>query len=138
MLKALDSLNRVRILRYLSDRIASVREVAAALELATSTAAVHIETLEDAGIIRTELAPASRGLQKVCARMYDKIVIDLPVKDKVREQAIELTMPIGAFVDCQVTPTCGLLSETRIIGLLDDAASFYELNRMDAQLLWFY
>lgn len=138
VLKALDSLNRVRILRYLSDRVASVSEVAAALDLATSTAALHIETLEDAGIIRTELAPASRGLQKVCARMYDKIVIDLPVKDKVREQAIELTMPVGAFVDCQVTPTCGLLSETGIIGLLDDAASFYEPHRMEAQLLWFY
>lgn len=138
VLKALDSLNRVRILRFLSDRVASVSEVAAALDLATSTAALHIETLEDAGIIRTELAPASRGLQKVCARMYDKIVIDLPVKDKIREQAVELTMPVGAFVDCQVTPTCGLLSTTGIIGLLDDPASFYEPNRMEAQLLWFY
>jgi predicted transcriptional regulator len=138
VLKALDSLNRIRILRYLSDRVASVSEVAAALDLATSTAALHIETLEDAGIIRTELAPASRGLQKVCARMFDKIVIDLPVKDKLREQAVELTMPVGAFVDCQVTPTCGLLSETGIIGLLDDPASFYEPNRMEAQLLWFY
>lgn len=70
--------------------------------------------------------------------MFDKIVIDLPVKDKLREQAVELTMPVGAFVDCQVTPTCGLLSETGIIGLLDDPASFYEPNRMEAQLLWFY
>jgi predicted transcriptional regulator len=138
VLKALDSLNRVRILRYLSDRVASVSEVAAALDLAISTAALHVETLEDAGIIKTELAPASRGLQKVCARMYDKIVIDLPVKDKMREQAVELTMPVGAFVDCQVTPTCGLLSQTGIIGLLDDPASFYEPSRMDAQLLWFY
>ena len=46
-------------------------------------------------------------------------------------------MPIGAFVDCQAAPTCGLLSSTGIIGLLDDPASFYEPGRTDAQLLWF-
>jgi predicted transcriptional regulator len=47
-------------------------------------------------------------------------------------------MPIGAFTDCQVTPTCGLLSATGIIGLLDDPASFYEPDRRDAQLVWFH
>jgi predicted transcriptional regulator len=46
-------------------------------------------------------------------------------------------MPIGAFVDCQVQPTCGLLSETGIIGLLDDPTSFYEPDHINAQLLWF-
>jgi predicted transcriptional regulator len=137
-MKALDSLNRVRILRYLSNKVASVSEIGAALDLPTSTAALHIETLEEAGLIRSEMAPASRGLQKVCARMYDKIVLDLPVLDVPREQAIEMTMPIGAFVDCQVTPTCGLLSETGIIGLLDDPASFYEPDHSNAQLLWFH
>jgi predicted transcriptional regulator len=29
-------------------------------------------------------------------------------------------MPIGAYVDCSVTPTCGLASEHGIIGSLDD------------------
>src|SRR5438128_3691469 len=138
VLKALDSLNRIRILRYLSDRVASVNDIAAALELPTSTAALHVETLEEAGLIRTELEPASRGLRKVCARMYDKIVLDLPIADQPREQAVEMTMPIGAFVDCQVTPTCGLTSESGLIGLLDDPASFYEPARLEAQLLWFY
>ena len=138
VLKALDSLNRIRILRYLSDRVASVNDIAAALDLPTSTAALHVETLEEAGLIRAELEPASRGLRKVCARMFDRVVLDLPVAEAPRDQAVEMTMPIGAFVDCQVTPTCGLLSDTGIIGMLDDAASFYEPNRMDAQLLWFH
>ncbi|HEX2910259.1 MAG TPA: helix-turn-helix domain-containing protein [Chloroflexia bacterium] len=137
VLKALDSLNRIRILRFLSDRVASVSEIAASLDIPTSTAALHIETLEEAGLIRSEMAPASRGVQKVCARMYDKVILDLPVVDAPREQLVEVTMPIGAFVDCQVSPTCGLLSETGIIGLLDDPASFYEPTRLAAQLLWF-
>jgi predicted transcriptional regulator len=138
VLKALDSLNRVRILRYLADRTASVNDIAAALDLPTSTAALHVETLEEAGLIRAELEPASRGLRKTCARMYDRIVLDLPVAETPRDQAVEQTMPVGAFVDCQVVPTCGLLSESGIIGMLDDAASFYEPSRLGAQLLWFH
>jgi predicted transcriptional regulator len=138
VLKALDSLNRLRILRHLADRVASVNDIALALDLPTSTAALHVETLEEAGLIRTEFEPASRGLRKVCARMYDKIIVDLPIGEQPREQAVEMTMPIGAFVDCQVTPTCGLLSASGIIGLLDDPASFYEPSRLEAQLLWFH
>lgn len=136
--KAFDSINRIRILRYLSDKIASVSEIASALEIPLSTAALHIDILVEAGLIRTELEPASRGLQKVCVRMYDKIVIDLAVLEKSAEHAVEQNMPIGAFVDCQVTPTCGLLSVKGIIGLLDDPASFYEPERMNTQLLWFH
>ena len=136
--KALDSINRIRIVRYLSDKVASVSEIASALEIPLSTVALHIDTLVEAGLIRTEFEPASRGLQKVCVRMYDKIVIELPVTETPTEQAVEQSMPIGAFVDCQVTPTCGLLSEEGIIGLLDDPASFYEPERLNAHLLWFH
>jgi predicted transcriptional regulator len=70
--------------------------------------------------------------------MFDRVVLNLPVAETPREQAIEVAMPIGAFVDCQAMPTCGLLSASGIIGMLDDPASFYEPNRMDAQLLWFH
>lgn len=138
VLKALDSLNRIRILRYLSDRMASVNDIADALDLPTSTAALHIEILGGAGLIRTEFEPASRGLRKVSVRMFDRVVLDLPMADQPREQAVEMTMPIGAYTDCQVTPTCGLLSEINIIGMLDDPTSFYEPARVSAQLLWFH
>jgi predicted transcriptional regulator len=137
VLKALDSLNRVRILRYLAERMASVNDIATALDLPTSTAALHIETLEGAGLIRSELEPASRGLRKVCARTYDRIVFDLPLADPPPERAIELMMPIGGFVDCVVVPTCGMVGVEGIIGLLDDPASFYEPEHTGAQLLWF-
>lgn len=138
VLKAIDSTNRLRILGYLADRVASVNEIAAALTLPVSTTALHIETLEEAGLIRSELEPASRGLRKVCARMYDRIILELPIAEQPREYAVETTMPIGAFVDCAVVPTCGLVNELGVIGLFDDAASFYEPARLTAQLLWFY
>lgn len=138
VLKALDAPNRVKILRLLANRMASVQDIATALEIPTSTAAAHVELLEEAGLIRTELEPASRGLRKVCARMIDRVVLDLPIVEPSREDAIELTMPIGGFVDCQVAPTCGLLGAEGPIGLLDDPRSFYEPRRVESQLIWFH
>ena len=138
VLKALDSISRVRILRLLVDRTASVNDIAAALEIPPSTASLHVELLEEAGLIRTELAPASRGLRKVCARLYDKIVLDLPIVERNREHMIELISPIGAFVDAEVAPTCGLIGIDGPIGMFDDPASFYEPHRIDAQLIWFH
>ena len=46
-------------------------------------------------------------------------------------------MPVGAFVDINVTPTCGLVGELGIIGHLDNPGAFYEPERIHAQLLWF-
>jgi predicted transcriptional regulator len=138
VMKALASPNRIRILCHLADRQASVNDIASALELPLSTTAAHVEALEEAGLIHTEFEPASRGLKKVCSRMADQVVLTLPKIDEPHQQAIEQGMPIGAYTDCQVSPTCGLVTESKIIGMLDDPASFYEPHRVDAQLLWFH
>ena len=53
-------------------------------------------------------------------------------------RSIELSMPVGAFAEFDVHPTCGMLSATGVIGMFDDARSFYEPERIDAQLLWFH
>lgn len=138
ILKALASDRRIAILLYLSKHIASVNEIADALDIPASTATMHVNVLEDAQLIHTELKPASRGLQKVVARMYDQLVIHLPgAAEETIENVIDIPMPIGAFVDCQITPTCGLVGELGIIGELDDPASFYHPERIYAQLLWF-
>jgi predicted transcriptional regulator len=135
--KALGSETRLEILRFLSAHTCSVLEIAEALNLPPSTATLHINVLEKAGLIQTDLRPATRGLQKVCARAFDRIVIQLPADTEREENAVEVSMPIGAFVNVDVTPTCGLLGELGIIGHLDDPGAFYEPERIHAQLLWF-
>lgn len=135
--KALGSETRLEILRFLSAHTCSVLEIAEALELPPSTANLHINVLEKAGLIETNLRPATRGLQKVCARVYDRIVIQLPADLGREETAVEVSMPIGAFSDVHVISTCGLLGELGIIGQLDDPSAFYEPDRIHAQLLWF-
>lgn len=137
MLKGLASGPRIEILRYLGAHAGSVSEIAEALGMPASTAALHVNQLEKAGLIRTELKPASRGLQKICARLFDQVVITLPTGELAQENVQDTSMPIGAYVDCRVVPTCGLVSEYGIIGNLDDPNAFYYPERLQAQLIWF-
>jgi predicted transcriptional regulator len=139
ILKALASEPRLRLLELLSDRLYNVSEIAEALDLPLSTANRDIGILEESGLLRSELTPATRGLQKMLQRVYDTILIELPSSEQsAAEQAVETSMPVGAYVDFQIAPTCGLASESDIIGLFDDPASFYEPEHIQAQLLWFH
>ncbi len=135
--KALGSGPRLEILRFLGTHTCTLLEIAQALNLPPSTATLHINVLERAGLIKTDLRPATRGLQKVCARSYDRIVIQLPAIHEHEETSLEVSMPLGAYTDAKVVPTCGLVSVSAIIGHLDDPAAFYEPERIHAQLLWF-
>jgi len=135
--KALGSETRLEILRFLSAHTCSLLEIAEALELPPSTATLHINVLEKAGLIETDLRPATRGLQKVCARVYDRVVIQLPAESEPEDKAVEVSMPVGAYTDVNIVPTCGLAGELGIIGHLDDPSTFYEPDRIYAQLLWF-
>lgn len=139
-IKALGSKPRMQILELLRDRVLNVSEISEALDIPLSTTNLHIRNLENAGLLMSELKPGERGVQKVCSRVYDLVVIQLPHgrPSSAAEQVVEQTMPIGSFVACQVAPTCGLASEDGIIGLFDDAASFYEPQRTETQLLWFH
>jgi predicted transcriptional regulator len=138
MTRALASETRITILNYLGDRIVPVAEIAQDLGLPASTANMHITILERAGLLHTQLQPARRGLQKVCARTYDELVISLPHGARASSGTpATIQMPVGAYSKIQVEPTCGLASTTGLIGLLDDPLSFYEPGRMEAQLLWF-
>src|ERR671925_1479835 len=89
--KALGSETRLEILRFLSAHTCSVLEIAEALNLPPSTATLHINVLEKAGLIETNLRPASRGLQKVCARVFDRVVIQLPAEHEIEDTAVEVS-----------------------------------------------
>jgi predicted transcriptional regulator len=137
MLKALGNETRMAILRYLGDRVVPVNQIAQDLGLAASTATMHVAVLEKAGLLHSEMRPASRGLQKVCARTYDELVIDLPRGEHHTRSAVELSMPVGGYSEFDVEATCGLASRDGLIGYLDDPNSFYEPDRLQASLLWF-
>ena len=138
ILKALGSKPRMQILELLQDRVLNVSEISEILDIPLSTTNLHIRKLEKVGLLMSELKPGERGVQKLCSRVYDLLVIQLPHGSSNEQQVVEQTMPIGTFVSCDITPTCGLANESGIIGLYDDPASFYEPQRTEAQLLWFH
>ena len=137
LLKALGSETRLAILAYLGNHTVNVNDIAVALQIAPSSATTHIQILEKADLIRTEVIPATHGLQKLCARTYDDVHIRLERKNSNTHKSFTIIMPIGQYYDFDVHPTCGLANESSLIGLLDTPATFYELGHVTAQLLWF-
>ncbi len=137
LLKALSSETRLAILSYLGNRPVNVNDIALALQIAPSSATTHIQILEKADLIRTEVIPATHGLQKLCARTYDDVHIRLERNNVNSHDSFSVSMPVGQYYDFEVYPTCGLASESALIGLLDTPASFYEPQHVFAQLLWF-
>lgn len=138
VLRALSSDTRIRILELLAGRIYNVSQLAQELAIPFSTANMHVNALERAGLIFTELRPGTRGHQKVCARVYSTIVVRLTPAFAPDASVVSCSMPIGHFTRCQVEPTCGMLDESGVVATFDDPVSFHEPGRMHAQLLWFH
>ena len=136
--KALGSEVRIEILRLLNSGSLNVNEIAEKLDIPTSTAAVNVKVLEDAGLIFTELQPGVRGSMKLCSKKIDEINIELTTKSNFSKiNSFYTSMPIGNFVDCKVIPTCGITSEKGYIHTEDDPRGFYNPERISAQLIWF-
>nr|WP_170312368.1 helix-turn-helix domain-containing protein [Paenibacillus sacheonensis] len=137
---ALSTRSRVDLLHLLSTKRMNVVEIAEALSLPVSTVANNVKILEAAGLINTELLPATRGAMKVCSRNYDDIHIGfnapkLPPKGEALEYRIEI--PIGHYSDCEVYPTCGIAGADKVLFEEDEPVQFYHPKHIDAQLIWF-
>jgi Predicted transcriptional regulator len=136
--KALSTDLRLEIFKALLGQPRNVVEISEMFGLPASTAAINIRKLEEAGLIQTELVPGTRGTQKICSAVYSRIVVDLAhVRSEPSESGVEVSLPIGQFVDSQVSAPCGILSERAIIGEMDEPRSFFEPERINAQLIWF-
>lgn len=135
--KALGSETRLRILELLTGRIFNVSEIARSLDIPFSTANMHVNVLEEAGLILVEHKPGKRGAQKVCARVYNRIIVQLTPAHLPEGGHVRASMPIGHYTDCVVEPTCGMISETGVLAPFDDPVAFYEPIRTKAQMLWF-
>lgn len=134
--KALSHEHRMQILHALTSGPLNVNELSQLMGIPFSTTAVNVKKLEDSGLISTEIVPG-RGSQKINSKRYDRIIINLKPTEPQLENHLILDMPIGEYTDCEVEPTCGLVGEHNMLGIIDDPRSFYEPERKKAQLLWF-
>ncbi len=137
--KALSSEQRLNILKLLEDKIMNISEIASRLQIPMSTAALHIKTLEEAGLVITQPLPGIRGSQKLSGVRVEKVFIDLKpaFQSDSPVRTIYYSVPIGNYFDFQVTAPCGIASENRFLSATDEASVFYLPDRGDAQILWF-
>lgn len=134
--KALSSPVRLEILGLLYDQSMIIGEIAKKLDIPASSAAFHLKLLEQAGLVRMEEQPGTRGSTKLCTIKVDHIAIDMVKKNTDIDEIFSAEMPVGAYSSCQVAPTCGLCGPAGVIGNEDAEYCFYYPERMDAGILW--
>lgn len=138
IIKSLASKIRLDILDLLKDKKLNVSDIAEKLGIPQSTASTNLKFLEQAGLVKVEIASGKKGAQKLCSPCYEEILFQLPsMKREPQENIIEVEMPVGLYTGFEVSPPCGLCSKDKIIGLLDVPASFHEPARSTAGLIWF-
>ena len=136
--KALSSPLRVRMLALLSSRSMNVNEIADALSMPVSTAALNVRQLEESGLIYTEIQPGIRGAMKLCSRRIDSVSMRLVPELQDGVSALTLNLPIGSYSSAQdIRPECGIVSEHAWIGESNAPRTFYHPDRFNAQMLWF-
>ncbi|OJF93785.1 ArsR/SmtB family transcription factor [Pararhizobium antarcticum] len=138
VLKCLSAPARISMLELLHARgPLNVNDIADILQLPQSTTSTHINQLEEAGLVRTEVQKARKGSQKICHVVHDEIILTFARPRKTADEAIEVSMPVGLYSGFDVAAPCGMCSHDGIIGYLDSPDTFLTPDRMKAGLLWF-
>ncbi|TVY11105.1 ArsR/SmtB family transcription factor [Paenibacillus cremeus] len=132
--KALSNELRLRILEALSEKPMSVGELTKVLGVAQPTVSINVQMLEEVGLIDTA---QKLGRGKICSRVCDTLILDLPVVPSESLKMKEIHMPVGMYTSFQVKSPCGLVNNEGIIGNVDDSSSFYMPERAEALLIWF-
>ncbi|WP_411034253.1 ArsR/SmtB family transcription factor [Shinella sp. BYT-45] len=138
-LKGVLSLPRIKLLKELSKRPGmNVNDLAQVSGLPQSSVSSHLQVLEKAGLIRSDVQKARKGNQKICFAVYDELIVTFhPSSQALSPNLIEVSMPLGLYTNSAVTGPCGICSTEGIIGLLDVPETFMDPERMKASLLWF-
>lgn len=134
--RALSSPVRLEILQMLYEKGLIIGEIAKKMNIPPSSTAFHLKILEEAGLVRIEELPGTRGGMKLCTRKTDHLIIDLVRKNTNVNEVFSMEMPVGAYSSFDITPTCGLCTRDGIIGNEDVKYFFYTPERFGAGMLW--
>lgn len=135
--KAFSSSIRIDILEFLSLKPVIISDLAAHFKIPISSAALHIKTLESAGLISVLPIPGSKGAQKLCGALVSNVNIDVCLDlAKHTKYLFRENMPIGCYFDYHVSPPCGIVSEIADLGAEDSVSGFFSAERYKAQLIW--
>ena len=136
LFKALGSEVRIEIIKILMENHGmNMNELAAKLNITNGALTGHIKKLEDCGLVVVANESVGHGNQKKCSVHLDKILIEMDAQDF--KNIYQTDLKVGHFSDYSVYPTCGLASDTAIIGEVDDTRYYAHPDRYNADVLWF-
>ena len=135
--RALSAPMRVRIMETLFEEgDKKLDDIARQLDLTNSAVSLHIEKLQQAGLIEVKTMPGKRGNCKVCKPRHEVLLIDLKPREESKDY-YEDDVPIGTYCECEVNPTCGIATPQGIIGEFDLPKYFLFPIHYKAFVFWF-
>lgn len=136
-LECFSSETRINIIELLNARPMNIKDLAEALNISSAIVTKHVQKLEEASIITTESIPSTRGRQKLCHLTLESATLQFRTKQEPEQNRYAVSIPIGQYSAYEVRPTCGLTSDTKIIGIVDDPRYFSDPAHVKASHLWF-
>lgn len=134
--KALGAPMRVKIMELLYEEgDLKFDDISKRLNITNSAVSMHIDRLVSAGLVHVKTMPGLRGVCKICKPCYDALMVDMrPQRQK--QNFYQDDVPVGAYHECAVTPTCGLATIKQIIGEFDVPKYFMFPDHYDAGVFW--
>lgn len=141
VMKAMASPERLEILNLLGVRSMNISELSEALRLPMSSTTMHVQQLEEVGLITTLIRPGTRGNIKLCSGCVRSLhIMFTPHGDSFHSasKVAKYELPLGAYSEAShICPTCGLGGTDGLIERYDIPAVFYHPSRLNAQVIWF-
>ena len=136
---ALDSIERIEILRSILYKSKGLQELSNELNIPISSIMRHVDILTDAQLVVISYQPGPKGHTKYCSQtiLSYTVSFDVPDINKAKDNEYTLELPIGFFSQCQISTPCGMNGKDAKIGKYDDKRVFFTPERVNAEQLWF-
>ena len=136
--EALASKTRLEIINHLAVQPLNIKELAKAMGLSSATITIHIQKLEQSGLIINQSLPGKHGHQKVCSLAIDSFQTYFRKMEPIHnESSFHYTLKVGHYHQFSVKPSCGMATTESVIGEVDNPRYFSDPNHFNANIIWF-
>lgn len=136
---ALSSPVRIEILKLLRFQNMAIKDISHEIDLPLNTTLNHINALEQAELLATQVIYTSKGKSKTCYRLLDSVNILLFGPEDIQRPKYEQhQIPIGSFFDFyDLSSPCGMATNSSVIGNDNELDVFLSPMRYNASIIWF-
>lgn len=137
---ALSDPSRRKIVKLINEYgTMTISDIARQLNLPTSNASYHINSLINAGILICTKNTKTRGNEKHISLgiiLFNLSLGSATTNIGLSDITVSQNIPIGSYSNFSVTPPCGMTTDKGIVFLTDTPITFYSPNRFEAGIIW--